>query len=148
MYLMHLFWKMPYDAEWLALKISLPPNHVRRSLLALQKKPRPLGIRLTSLVKDTLSCPYKQAARLTEPWRSERSQCRRTEERVNIFCLLGEQSPSSFFCRGNRVYIVTVVCEENAMICFDSSPNVPVKCECACLIASCAKHSTECIVFK
>ena len=24
------------------------------------------------------------------------------------------------------MYIVTVVCEENAMICFDSSPNVPV----------------------
>lgn len=51
------------------------------------------------------------------------------------------------FHRGNCVYIVTVVRDENAMVCFDSSPNVS-KCECACPIASCAKHSTECIVFK
>lgn len=50
----------------------------------------------------------------------ERSQHRWTEEHVNIFCLLGEQGRSSFH-RGNCVYIVIVVCEENAMVCFDSS---------------------------
>lgn len=75
-----------------------------------------------------------------------------TEERVNSLLPSWWTRMITFFffsfCKGNRVYIVTVVCEENAMICFDSSPNVPVKCECACLIASCAKHSTECVVFK
>ena len=67
---------------------------------------------------------------------------------VNIVCLLGEQGWSSFLYRGNCVCFVTVVREENATICFDSSPHVPVKCECACLIASCAKHSAECVVFQ
>lgn len=102
----------------------------------------------SSLLRGSPSCPYKQAASRTEPWRPGRSQHCWTEGRVNIFGLLGEQERSSLFCRGNRVYIVTLGCEENAMICFDGSPNVPVKCECACLIASCAKHSTECVVLK
>lgn len=107
-----------------------------------------LRIRLPSPMRGSLSCPEKQGARQTGPRRPERSQHGWTEERVNIFRLLGKQGWSSFFCRGNRVYLVTVVCEENALICFDGSPDVPVPCEYACLVASCAKHSTECIVFE
>lgn len=143
-YLMHLFRKMPFHAEWVALKTS-PPTTQKLSRSLEARGPQESD---SYLLRGSPSCPSKQAARLTGPRRPGRSRHCWTEESVNIFGLLGEQERSSLFRRGNRVYIVTLVCEENAMICFDSSPNVPVKCECACLIASCAKHSTECVVLK
>lgn len=92
-----------------------------------QKHSRSLGeaaalrIGLPSPVTGGLSCPEKHGAGRTGPWKPERSQHGWTEEHVNIFRLLGQQGWPSFFSRGNRVYIVTVVCDENTMICFDGS---------------------------
>lgn len=150
---MHLFWKSYFPLrDWHWRLYSFPANEKTPCSLdeasALRTQTHISYERQPQSLLET-SC---QMDRAVETWPKP---ARWTEERVNSLCLLGEQGWSSgfvfvffFFCKGNRVYIVTVVCEENAMICFDSSPNVPVKCECACLIASCAKHSTECVVFK
>lgn len=101
------------------------PSHLHQKYSHSSGEAMALRIRLTSPVTGSLSCPQKQAARLTGPWRPERSQPCWTEEHVNIFCLLGEQGWSSFFCRGNCVYIVTSLWRK----CNDLLRQLP-KCTC------------------
>lgn len=100
-------------------------------------------------VRGSLTCHWKQTVRLWGPQRLERKKpVLLNWEHVNIFCLLGEQGWSPFH-RGNCVYIMTLVCEENAMVCFDSSlayvlsVNVP-----ASLPHVPNTVLTECVVFK